>query len=258
MIDDPATPLRVDGGELRQLVEGVVVLRGLHRLGKEGPRPVVDVRQDPRGVHPRVVDVDGPHRGIGGHPFPVAGDREMDGVPGGMGVEPAGSAGDDDARRETLDIPLERTMERLVEVVDVEDEVPLGRCEEAEVGEVGVAAELDDDPARRRRRQVRGHREGSPPVEGEGRGRHPAVPDRHQLGGPGDGLLLEEGDGVGSIGRRPPARVGRRRNLGPRDGAGVPALVARRERGHGAGQASAGVVPAAGEAPAGSAAGSAR
>jgi hypothetical protein len=42
-----------------------------------------------------------------------------------------------------LDIPLERPRKRLVEVVEVEHEVSLGRREAAEVEEVGVTTQLD-------------------------------------------------------------------------------------------------------------------
>ena len=58
------------------------------------------------------------------------------------GAEPDCSAGDGTAGDEALEVPLERTRQRLVEVVDAEHEPPVGRREPAEVGEVGVAAEL--------------------------------------------------------------------------------------------------------------------
>ena len=56
--------------------------------------------------------------------------------------EVAVAAADLEARGEALHIPLERAGQRLVEVVEVEDEIPLGRRVAADVGEVRVAAEL--------------------------------------------------------------------------------------------------------------------
>ena len=48
-------------------------------------------------------------------------------------VEAAVSAGDGEAHHEPLDVPLERSRQRLVEVVDAEYEPPVGRGEYAEV-----------------------------------------------------------------------------------------------------------------------------
>ena len=53
-----------------------------------------------------------------------------------------GRAGHGDARRESLHVPLERPRERLVEIVDAEDEAPVRRREDPEVREVRVTAEL--------------------------------------------------------------------------------------------------------------------
>ena len=71
-----------------------------------------------------------------------------------------------------------------VEVVDVEDQAPFRGGERAEVRQVRVTAELDPQPRGRGRGQVGGHRQRRPPVVGERRDQHPAVPDRHQLGHP--------------------------------------------------------------------------
>ena len=50
--------------------------------------------------------------------------------------------GDQHARRQALDVPLPGTRQRLVEVVEVEHQPPLGRGEHAEVRQVRVAATL--------------------------------------------------------------------------------------------------------------------
>ena len=66
------------------------------------------------------------------------------------------------------------------------------------------------------RGQVAGHRQGGPAVEGERRGQHPAVADRHQLRHPGRGLLLQQADRVGPVRRRLELRVALPRHLRPR------------------------------------------
>ena len=72
---------------------------------------------------------------------------------------------DHDARREPLEIPLEWGRQRLVEVVDVEDDVALRRREAAEVHQVRVAAGLHADPA------ASGSWPGRPPSARPSRGR---------------------------------------------------------------------------------------
>jgi hypothetical protein len=52
------------------------------------------------------------------------------------------AAGDGDARGQALYVPFPRTGQRFVEVVDVEQQFPLGRSEPSEVGEVRVTAGL--------------------------------------------------------------------------------------------------------------------
>ena len=95
-------------------------------------------------------------------------------------------------------IPLPRPGQRLVEVVEVEDEPPLGRGEGAEVGEMGVAAELRLEARPRGPREIRRHHRRGAAVEGERRGQHAAVAQRHQLAHPRAGLLLEQLDRVGT------------------------------------------------------------
>ena len=55
------------------------------------------------------------------------------------------------AGHQPLDVPLPRSRQRLVEVVEVEDQGPVGRGVPAEVRQVGVPAELDADAGGRRR-----------------------------------------------------------------------------------------------------------
>ena len=61
-------------------------------------------------------------------------------------VEAAVAAGDGQAGREPLDVPFEGPGQGLVEVVDAEDESPIGCGEDAEVGQVRITAELHVQP----------------------------------------------------------------------------------------------------------------
>ena len=131
-------------------------------------------------------------------------------------VEAAVAAGDREARDEALDVPLERAGQRLVEVVDAEDEPPVRGCEAAEVGEMGIAAELGVQPRSRHRREVRRHQVCRTAVEGKRRHEHPPVADRHQLGHARLRLLLEQLDRARPVRPRLPGRVGGARKLGTR------------------------------------------
>ena len=126
-----------------------------------------------------------------------------------------------EARRQTLDVPLPRARERLVEVVDVEDQPPLRRLEQAEVHEVRVAAELGRQAGVGRPGQVRRHEQRAATVEGAGRDEHASVADGDQVRHPVGRLLLEQADRVRAAGRRLPPRVrGTRRLLARRLAAG--------------------------------------
>ena len=143
---------------------------------------------------------------------PVGVDPGHDDGPSIGRAEPSVAAADLEAGGQPLHIPLPRPGKRLVEVVEVEDHLALRRAEQAEVGQVGVTAELHGDPRLRGGGQIGGHDEGGAPVEGEGRHHHPPVANRDQVGYPAGRLLFEQRDRVGSIGRRcPPSMAGSRR-----------------------------------------------
>ena len=129
-------------------------------------------------------------------------------------VEPALATGDLEARDQALDVPLERAGKRLVEVVQAEDEPPVGGCEDAEVEEMRVARELNGQPGPRRRREICRHDRGRAAEEGKRRKEHAPVPDRHELRDARSRLLLEQPDGIGPIWRRLPVGVLRASNLG--------------------------------------------
>ena len=123
--------------------------------------------------------------------------------------EAAIAAHDLEAGRQPLDVPLPRAGEGLVEVVDVEQHLPLGRAEQAEIRQVGVAAQLHGDPGHRGGRQVGRHDQRGAPVERERRDQHPPVADRDQLGYPARRLLFEQRDRIGAVRRGLPPSVAR-------------------------------------------------
>ena len=74
---------------------------------------------------------------------------------------------DGEARRHPLEVVLERARQRLVEIVQIEQQLSLGGGEHPEVRQVGVAAELNLQAGPGRVLQVSGHDLGSAAVEGE-------------------------------------------------------------------------------------------
>ena len=116
-----------------------------------------------------------------------------------LALEAVVAGGDLEARGEPLEVPLPGPGQRLVEVVEVEDQPPVGGGEDAEVGEVGVAAHLHPQARGRGRGEVGGHHRRGAAVEGERRDRHPPVADRQQLRHPCVRLLFEDLDRVGPV-----------------------------------------------------------
>jgi hypothetical protein len=125
--------------------------------------------------------------------------------------QPDVAAGDLGAGRHSLDIPLPRTGQRLVEVIRAEHEPAVLSREPAEVRDVGITARLHDDPRIRRRREIGRHHGRRPAVERERRDEHPPVPDRDELLQARRRLGLEYRNGIGPVRRRRPVAVSRPR-----------------------------------------------
>ena len=90
-------------------------------------------------------------------------------------------SGDDNAGREPLDVPLPGRRQSFVEIVDVEEDVALGRGETAEIHQVSVAAGLHAKSGRRRRGQIGRHERGCAAIKRERRLGHAAEADWDQL-----------------------------------------------------------------------------
>ena len=161
----------------------------------------------------RVPDVEVPHLGELPHRAAIGACRPQHHGAPRIRIEPAVSPGYLEARPKTFDVPFERTGQRLVEVVDAEDEIPIGCEKRAEVGEMRVATELNVQPAARTSREIRCHEVGAAAEERERGDEHSAVPDRHQLRNTRGGLLLEQSDGVGAMRAGRPICVGPAWNL---------------------------------------------
>ncbi len=119
---------------------------------------------------------------------------------GRLGAEAVVLRRDHHAAGEALHIPLPRPAERLVEVVDVEHQLPLDGGEQPEVREMGVAAALHREPTARRRGEIARHHRGGAAEEGERGDQHPAVADRDELGDPRALLPFQQRHRVGALG----------------------------------------------------------
>jgi hypothetical protein len=70
---------------------------------------------------------------------------------------------------------------RLVEIVDIEDELALGRSKTPEIGDVAIAASLHADACSWGTGKIGGHQRRGAAKEREGRGAHSGITNRQQL-----------------------------------------------------------------------------
>ena len=182
-------------------------------------------------VHARVPQVHRVHPGELGHRRPVRRRcLEVDHValPGGQAEV---ATGDGEAGHEPLEVPLERAGQRLVEVVDAERQPAVGRGEAAEVGQVGVPAQLRVQARARGPAEIHRHQRSCAPEERERRHEHAPVLDRDQLGHPRRVLLRHHLDRVAAVRDRFERGVRRPGHLDPlRPSPGHPLVP--REVGH--------------------------
>ena len=102
-----------------------------------------------------VPEVERSQRGGFGHVFAVAAHGGRDDPVARRRPEAPFERDDVHARRQPLDVPLPRSRQGLVEVVDVEDQAASGSGELAEVADVRVAARFDPEAGHRARRRDR-------------------------------------------------------------------------------------------------------
>ena len=170
-------------GELREDLLALA-LPPLLLQALDGPlvnRGVLDGSQQVTYLQRLVPKLQSLEPAVSGHGLAVGADAGRGHVLGSGVLQAVVPASHDEARGESLDVPLPRGREGLVEVVDREDDPPLRRGESAEVGEMSVSAALDVDSRGRRGSQVGRHREGRPAVEGERGAGHAPVTEGEQL-----------------------------------------------------------------------------
>jgi hypothetical protein len=148
------------------------------------------------------------------------------------------AASNHETGRQAFEVPLPRAGQRLVEVVQIEHDVALRCGEEAEVGQMGIAARLDVQAAPRNRGEVLGHHRRRTAQKREWRARHPAVSNRHEVRQPILGLLLQDGDRIRPRSTWREVGVARPRSHVPESPAGLhtvrdtPTVVSSGYRGH--------------------------
>jgi hypothetical protein len=121
---------------------------------------------------------------------------------------------DDNAGRQPLNVPLPGRRQGFVEIVDVEEDVALGRRETAEIHQVSVAAGLHAKSGRRGRREIGRHDRGGAAIEGERRLGHAGEAQRDQFGDAAFVSLVQKLDRIASIlGRLPTAMRDARRRV---------------------------------------------
>ena len=182
---DPGLPASL----LDQLGEHQLRTAGRRRLGDAfAQHRLLRLRQHRQNVavvEPRVPDVEHVHGGKVAH-FPAIAAGAGDCRVAAVGVtEAVGAGGQHKRGDEPFDVPLPGCRQGLVEVVDVEDHPALRSRKDAEIHQVGVAADLDMEAGRRRFRQIGRHDAGRPAVKREWRLQHAAITQRHQLLLPG-------------------------------------------------------------------------
>ena len=216
--DDPAFAVDVCG----QFLEGVhAVLRASLRdicFGLLEPLRIDaagELRKRLLNRQMRIPKLQVAHRCERAHRLPVGPHGVEHDRPPLLGGEARLASGDREARRQPLHVPLPWPRQRLVEIIHVEHQRPLGRAEDAKVRQVRVATQLRSKARRRRARQIRRHDQRAATIEGKRRRKHPAIADRYQLGNPRGRLLLQQRDRIAPGGELD-LRVCRPRHLGPR------------------------------------------
>ena len=86
-----------------------------------------------------------------------------------------------EAGRKTLDIPFKGCRKGLIEIIDIENKVPLRSGKQAEIGEVAVAAGLDPDTGCRGVCKIHCHERGRSPVKCKDTLCHAAIANRDQV-----------------------------------------------------------------------------
>ena len=164
------------GGHLAPIVLGHLVGQALEHLGHIEVGP---------------PHIEGSLRGEERQGLPVALGRQTHGLAAPFVTEAARAPANGDAGHQAFHIPFPMAAGGFVEIVQIEHEVRFRGAVPAEVRDMGIAARLHQKPRGGQGGQIGGHGKGRAAKEGERRGRHAAVPLRHQEG-QAIGILLED------------------------------------------------------------------
>ena len=113
-------------------------------------------------------------------------------LPAVLFADVAGPPRHDETDRQAFDVVFPRPWQGFVKVVEVEQQVAFGAGVDAEIGEMGIARELNLNAAGRVACQVMGHDNGTAPEVRKRRCQHAAVADRHQVRDTGAARLLQQ------------------------------------------------------------------
>ena len=126
-------------------------------------------RQEIRFVQARVPDLQNVHLGEVFHVRAIAVGARDGGVTSVAVAQPIGSRGQHEGSGEALDVPFPGRRQRLVQIVDVEQQSAFGSREPAEIEQMRVAANLDMDAGGRRLGKVGRHHPRRSAIERERR-----------------------------------------------------------------------------------------
>ena len=147
-----------------------------------------------------------PHLGKVGHRSRIGLGAGAHGNAAVVARDAARAAADLDTRRKTADVPLPGTRRRLVEVVDIKDQVACGAQEHAEVGDMRVTHRLHLDAGDGARGKVACHDDRRAAEERKGRGAHAAVAYGDEVRHARSRLFLEQCDGRSAVLTETPRR----------------------------------------------------
>ncbi len=135
-------------------------------------------------VDPVVPDFKRPHESVLGHLLAIGAHRGDGRSRRIVLAQTKMTSGDDHARGQTFEVPFPGRGQRLIEVIDVEDDIALGSGKAAEVHQMGVAASLHSEPGVRRMGQVSRHQRRRAAVKRERRLKHSPMANRDEIGHP--------------------------------------------------------------------------
>src|SRR6266478_203236 len=140
-LDQPNLP--VDGR--RESAESVEIVLGpglFHDPGHVFSSASSEHAQGAFGIDSGIPDVQDTHVAVAAHPFSV-GARALAGRFGPIRFSKSIASRDHEkAGRESLQVPFPRTGQRFIKIIQVEQQMPLGTGEDAEIEQMSVTAKL--------------------------------------------------------------------------------------------------------------------